>query len=86
MTGREATPSSSPYPIPPDCFLRRQEYLGFKRGQRVWRSREEKRLYTWDSLHGHIEAYSDRGRHVGVLDPVSGVRIGKAIPGRRVDV
>lgn len=80
-------PPPSPVPIPDGCFLKSDdvEYLGH-RGERLWRSRTEKRLYTWDSLHGHIEAYNVRGRHVAVLDAFTGAMIGEAVPGRRIDV
>ena len=53
---------------------------------KVWRHRVEKRYYTWDSLHGHIEAYDKRGRHVAVLDAFTGRRIGTAVSGRSIDV
>lgn len=78
---------SSPVPIPAGCFLNGTdvEYLGFK-GQRLWRSRVERRLYTWDALHGHVETFNFRGRHVAVLDALTGATIGEAVPGRRIDV
>lgn len=80
-------PPPSPVPIPRGCFLNDAdvEYLGF-RGQRLWRSRVERRLYTWDALHGHVEVFNLRGRHVAVLDAFTGATIGEAVPGRRIDV
>lgn len=80
-------PPPSPVPIPEGCFLNGTdvEYLGFK-GQRLWRSRVERRLYTWDAVHGHVEVFNLRGRHVAVLDAFTGAIIGEAVPGRRIDV
>ncbi|HZT94771.1 MAG TPA: colicin E3/pyocin S6 family cytotoxin [Gaiellaceae bacterium] len=66
-------------------FLDRQECLGFTHGAMRWRSADRKRLYEWDETHGHIEAYNQRGRHVGVLNG-EGVVIGDARKGRRIDV
>jgi hypothetical protein len=51
-----------------------------------WRNEDGDRLYEYDSRHGHVEAYNSRGRHVGVLDVKSGVRIGGAKAGRKIDV
>jgi hypothetical protein len=80
--------TAPPVPIPPDCFLHgpEVEYLGFRYGAKRWRHRTESLLYTWDALHGHIEAFNRRGRHVAVLHAISGVKIGTAVPGRRIDV
>jgi hypothetical protein len=73
-------------PIPKDSYLHAQESLGFKQGARRWRSDDGDRLYEWDELHGHIEAYNKRGEHLGVLDAVTGVRIGDPVRGRTIDV
>ena len=80
-------PPPSPVPIPDGCFLNGTdvEYLGFK-GQRLWRCRVERRLYTWDAVHGHVEVFNLRGRHLAVLDAFTGAIIGEAVPGRRIDV
>jgi len=51
-----------------------------REGETRWRSADGKRLYKWDSLHGHFEVYNKRGRHVGVVD-ASGVFVGEAVPG-----
>ncbi|NBY57342.1 MAG: hypothetical protein EBQ57_03255 [Actinobacteria bacterium] len=74
-----------PYkPIPDDCFIRRLERY-FYQGQRIWISDDRRFRYTWDSLHGEVEVYSRRGRHLGVLD-CNGTTIGSAVKGRRIDV
>jgi hypothetical protein len=73
-------------PIPTGSFLHEQDYVGYKHGARRWRSKDGERLYTWDDLHNHVEVYNKRGDHLGVLDAVSGVRIGDAVRGRTIDV
>jgi hypothetical protein len=51
------------------------ESLGFIHGNKLWRSKDRQRYYTWDSLHGEIEVFNSRGRHLGALDAVSGREI-----------
>jgi len=41
---------------------------------------------TWDGLHGEVEVYNARGKHVGVKNAVTGVWLKDAIRGRRIDV
>ena len=41
-------------------------------------------LYTWDVLHGEIEIFNLRGRHLGVADPMTGDLIKPARKGRRI--
>lgn len=43
-------------------------------------------IYTWDSLHGEIEAYNARGYHLGVIDALTGEPIKPARKGRRIRV
>ncbi len=73
-------------PIPSPSFLQGCDYLGYVHGERRWRSRDGRRLFTWDALHGEIEAYNARGLHIGVLDAVTGRLIKEAVRGRRIDV
>lgn len=75
--------------MPNGCFLLQRgdvEYFGMRDSRKVWRSRVESRFYTWDSLHGEVEAYDRRGRHVAVLDAFSGKKIKTAEPGRKINV
>lgn len=37
-------------------------------------------------MHGEIEGYNKRGRHVGVFHAVTGALIKPAVRGRRIDV
>jgi Cytotoxic len=73
-------------PIPKPSFLDQCEPIGAGDGQRRWRRLDLKRIYTWDAVHGEIEAFNERGRHVAVLDAVTGEPIKGAVPGRRIDV
>ena len=75
---RRAIPRPS---VPDDC-----DYLGFVHGARRWRKKDGKRLYTWDELHGEIEIFNARGKHLGSMDPTAGSLIKDAVPGRRIDV
>jgi hypothetical protein len=67
-------------------YLDSQVPCGAPNGRKRWRNERGDRYYEWDSVHGHIEVYSKRGRHLGVLDAVTGKTIGDAVPGRRIDV
>lgn len=60
--------------------------LGFKNGNKLWRSLDGDRYYTWDSLHGEIEVFNRRGRHLGAADPATGRVIKPAVKGRSIDV
>lgn len=73
-------------PRPTPCFLDEVDYLGFKSGQQLWRSQDQERYYTWDSLHGEIEVFNKRGKHLGALDAVTGHTIKQAVRGRTIDV
>ena len=43
-------------------------------------------MFEWDELHGEIEVYNKRGRHLGALDAVTGSLIKPAVRGRSIDV
>ncbi len=73
-------------PIPRPGYLDTCTYLGYINGERRWRSPDGRYLLTWDSLHGEIEVYDARGRHVGVTDVATGVGVKDAVRGRRIDV
>ena len=73
-------------PIPKPGFLDTCEYLGYIYGERRWRSQDGRHLLTWDSLHGEIEVYNRIGKHVGAMDPITGVWVKDAVFGRRIDV
>ncbi len=71
---------------PSPCILEDFEYLGFIYGEKRWRSDGGRRLYTWDSLHGEVEVFNGRGRHLGVIHAVTGELIKDAVRGRSIDV
>lgn len=76
----------SPIIIPKPSILDEFEYLGNRNGDKRWRSLDCKRYYTWDSLHGEIEVFNKRGKHLGVIDPLSGLTLKPAVKGRKIDV
>lgn len=55
-------------------------------GSNRWRSPDGRRLYEWDDLHGEIEGYNKRGKHVGVFHAVTGALIKPAVRGRTINV
>jgi len=73
-------------PIPKPSILDSYEYLGYQNNQKLWRSRNRKRYYTWDSMHGEVEVFDRRGYHLGSVDPRSGGTPKGADKGRRIDV
>jgi putative cytotoxic protein len=75
-----------PVPVPDSGFIKDLEYLGAPAGRRRYRNRSHDRIYEWDSLHGELEVYSKRGRHLGVVDAEKGEMIKAAVRGRRIDV
>lgn len=72
-------------PIPRPSFLDECISVGAIKGQRHWKSIDSTRIYTWDSLHGEIEVFNRRGKHLGVLNP-KGDLIKDAVKGRTIDV
>ena len=71
-------------PIPKPCFLDDCEPVKAINNVKRWRDANG-RLYTWDALHGEIEMFDRRGKHLGVLDP-NGEPIKEAVKGRTIDV
>ena len=39
---------------------------------------ERGNIYEWDSLHGTIEKYNRRGKHLGEFDPATGEQLSEA--------
>jgi hypothetical protein len=73
-------------PIPRPSILDEFEPLGAINGEKRWRSGGGKRIYTWDALHGEVEVFNRRGKHLGALDPISGACVKEAVRGRKIDV
>ncbi len=66
-------------------FLDRQVRVK-RRGFALWRNAPGDRYYTWDSLHGEIEAWDSLGRHLGALDALTGRTVKEAVRGRRIEL
>jgi hypothetical protein len=49
-----------------------------------WKSRSGL-IYEWDYLHGCVEVYDRRGRHLGEFDPTTGARTKPANPDYQVE-
>ena len=73
-------------PKPNPCFLDGCERLGYIYGEVRWRNADGTRLYTWDALHGEIEVFNARGKHLGAADAVTGVLFKDAERGRKIIV
>jgi hypothetical protein len=71
-------------PIPEKSYLDGCDRVR-RRGGKRWKSKDGKRLYEWDDLHGEIEVYTSKGDHLGAMD-ASGKVIKDAIKGRKIDV
>lgn len=50
-----------------------------------WRDDDEGTIYEWDYLHGRVEVYDKRGRHIGEFDEATGTQIGPADPRKAVE-
>lgn len=72
--------------VPNPSILDGFQYLGLVNGQRLWKSQRGDRYYTWDRLHGEVEVFNRRGKHIAVVDPISGDIIKDAVKGRKIDV
>jgi hypothetical protein len=49
------------------------------------RWRDENFIYEWDSLHGKVEKYESRGKHLGEFDPLTGEQTKEADPNRSIE-
>lgn len=72
-------------PIPVHCFLHRCQNVKVVDGKKVWRNAAGDQLYTWDALHGEVEVFSRRGKHLGVMN-AEGVFVKPPIRGRQINV
>lgn len=73
-------------PRPKPCFLDGCEVIKVIGAKKVWANKERTRFFTWDSLHGEIEAFDKQGRHLGALNSVNGDLMKEAVRGRKLDV
>lgn len=66
-------------------FLQNQKRIR-RKGPSRWISQNQLFLYEWDSLHGEIEVYNKKGKHVGVLNADGSPSNKPATEGRKIDV
>lgn len=76
----------SAIPRPKPCYLDDFKVDRVVGGSKIWKNQDGDRYFTWDSLHGEIEVFNTRGRHLGAADPVSGVMIKPAVKGRTINL
>ena len=73
-------------PVPSNAqFLSALERV-LRSGRPRWRNATRDRLYEWDSLHGELEVYNNRGRHLGAVDPETGKFVKPPVKGWQIDV
>lgn len=58
--------------LPEDSFLKDLEVVMVAGGRKVWTTPDRDRYYTWDTLHGEVEVFNKRGKHLGAARPVTG--------------
>nr|WP_314877466.1 colicin E3/pyocin S6 family cytotoxin [uncultured Pseudomonas sp.] len=73
-------------PKPRPCFLDRFAKSHVDGDRQVYVDTLERVYYTWDSLHGEIEVFNCRGRHLGAIHAVSGELIKDAKQGRKIKI
>ena len=71
-------------PIPRPSILDNCQVVGVEAGRKIYKDLEENRYYTWDSLHGEVEVFNKRGRHLGSICPLTGQPLKPAVRGRRI--
>lgn len=71
-------------PIPKPSILDGCEVVGIEGGRKVFRDSQTDRYYTWDSLHGEVEVFNKKGKHLGVICPITGEVIKPAVKGRKI--
>lgn len=71
---------------PRPCFLDQFVKSHVDGDRQVYRDPETGVYYTWDSLHGEIEVFNSRGRHLGAIDAVTGAPLKEAKRGRKIKV
>jgi hypothetical protein len=66
-------------------FLKSQKRVIRKDTSR-WVSKDGDRFYEWDSLHGEIEVFNRRGKHIAVLNSDGSASAKEPVAGRSIDV
>ena len=86
LVGMKTEIGVGPKLIPKPSILDDCDYLGAFSGEKRWRRKDRKRIYTWDELHGEVEVFDKRGHHLGAIDPVSGHLTKDPVKGRKINV
>ncbi|WP_328189795.1 colicin E3/pyocin S6 family cytotoxin [Marinobacter sp. OP 3.4] len=71
-------------PTPKPSILDSCSVVGIEDGRKVYKDDAEKIYYTWDALHGELEVFNKKGRHLGAACPQTGVILKPAVKGRRI--
>ncbi len=71
---------------PKPCFLDKCIRYKVEGGFQIYKDPYEDLYYTWDFTHGEIEVFSKRGRHLKVIDAVTGEFIKHAVKGRKINL
>ncbi|WP_323702412.1 colicin E3/pyocin S6 family cytotoxin [Mammaliicoccus sp. Dog046] len=61
-----------------------KKFKSAKNGRKTSGSGKNKRYYEWDQRHREIEVYNNKGKHIGVMDPLTGSMIKPAVKGRKI--
>ncbi|HDZ3341715.1 TPA: hypothetical protein RSU91_002265, partial [Staphylococcus aureus] len=61
-----------------------KKYRSAKNGRKTSGSGNSRRYYEWDNTHKEIEVYNSKGKHIGVMDPLTGKMIKPAVKGRKI--
>lgn len=80
------TPPPAHLPAFPDLRAVRPKTLVSGGGglRRRWKDADNN-IYEWDGMHGRVEKYDPRGRHLGEFDPSTGEQTKPANPAYTVE-
>lgn len=65
--------------------VRRKPKTRTKDGGLLKRWKDEDFIYEWDTLHGKVEKYDKKGRHLGEFDHETGEQTKEANPNRHIE-
>ena len=87
MLAKQLEAMSPPIGMPPDCILHDKSKFTkvHKNGRGRWKDKDGF-LYEWDALHGEIEVYNPKGKHIDVLDKNGKQKNKNVEKGRKIDV
>lgn len=71
---------------PKPCFLDNCLKYKVEGNFQIYKDKYEPRFYTWDFTHGEIEVFNKQGKHVGVIDAITGEPIKPPVRGRKINL